>query len=92
MGVYAAYFAKKMFCGFCIELIETKKFGALDNSDSGDRNRGDDSPPSATKRAIAASHVDEPIRQLQFEHNAAAVTFSSVLWLNNYAINFFDIQ
>ena len=92
MGVYAADFAKKMFCRFCIELIEAKKLGPLDDFDSREGNRGCNGSSSATKRAIAAPHVDEPIRQIQFELNATAVTFGSVLWLNNYAINFFDIQ
>jgi len=92
MRVYPADFAEKMFRGFRIELIEAEKLGPLENFDSRQRHGGGDGASSTTKRAIAAPHVDETIGQIEFELNATAVTCRSVLWLNRYAINFFDIQ
>lgn len=65
-------------------------FFALDDADSVQRNRGNDSTLAAADGAIAASGIDDAVWKIQLQYHIAAMARSPMLWLNNNAVNFLE--
>ena len=82
MGVDAAMAAEIVLGRARIELVEPKRFGASDNANARQRNRGYDCAPPPTHRAIASPWIDNAVGKIQLEHDRPAMTGQPVLRLD----------
>ena len=57
-----------------VELVELQRLGTLENANSAEWYRGDDSALAPADRAVTASRVDDAVWKVKFKHDGATVT------------------
>jgi hypothetical protein len=90
MSVNAADSAKIMPGGMRVELVNPEMLGAFDDMKPALRHKRYDGASTPTVRAVAASRVDDAIREVQQQLDSATVADGAMLALNNRVTNFFE--
>ena len=73
MRVDAAVHAEPVLRDAGVEPVHAQRVRALCDMQPRPRHRGDDAAASPAQRAVAASRIDDAIRQIQFQYHGAAM-------------------